>query len=59
MPDNKEITGGQDRTRVADNEDYEIQYMVEKTGASREEIKRAIEAVGNNRQKIEEFLKKK
>jgi translation elongation factor EF-Ts len=59
MPDNKEKIGGQDRTRVADNEDYEIQYMVEKTGASREEVKKAIEKVGNNREKVIEFLKRK
>jgi len=59
MPDNKDFVGGQDRTRVDSSEDYELQYLSEKTGASKEEIKKAIEKVGNNRQKVEEYLKKK
>ena len=58
MPDNKEKIGGQDRTRVADNEEYEVQYIAEKTGATQEQVKAAIAKVGNDRSKVEEFLKR-
>jgi len=58
MADDKNLRDQRDRNRIAGNEDYEIDYMVEKTGASREEVKQAIKAVGNDRQKIEEYLKK-
>ena len=58
MPDNKEQIGEQDRTKVAENEDYELQYLAEKTGASIEEVKSAIAKAGNDRSKVEAYLKK-
>jgi hypothetical protein len=57
MADNKNLRGGRDRSRVAGNEEYEVQHIAEKLGVSTEEIRRAIEQVGNNREKIEEHLK--
>jgi hypothetical protein len=59
MPDNKKDNGQQDRSRVAGDQDFEINYMVEKTGATRQEIEQAIKEVGNSREKVEAFLKKK
>jgi hypothetical protein len=59
MADDKNIRDQRDRSRVAGDEDYEIDYLVEKTGASREEVQRAIKAVGNNREKVEEYLRGK
>jgi beta-N-acetylglucosaminidase len=56
MADNKEIRDGRDRSRVAGNEEYELQYLAEKTGASIEEVRQAIEQVGNDRAKLEEHL---
>jgi hypothetical protein len=58
MPDNKDSRDKRDRNRVAGDENYELSYLQEKLGVSRERIMEAIEAVGNNREKIEEYLKK-
>ena len=58
MPDDKNLRDQRDRNRVAGNEDYEIDYLVEKTGASREQVEQAIKAVGNSREKVEEYLKR-
>lgn len=57
MPDNRDLKGGQDRQRVAANEDYEVSYLAEKLNVSSEEVKRAIEQVGNSREKVEEHLR--
>ena len=45
------------KSKVVPNEDFEIQYMVEKTGASREEVRQARQKVGNDREKVEAYLK--
>ena len=57
MADNKDLRSGRDRDRVAGNQEYEIRYMAEKLGVSNEEVIRAIEQVGNDRQKVEEHLR--
>jgi len=48
----------QDRSKVAGGQDYELQYEKEKTGASKEQIKKAIKSAGNQRNKVEKKLKK-
>jgi hypothetical protein len=48
----------QDRSKVAGGQEYELQYEKEKTGASKEQIKKAIKTEGNQRKKVEEKLKK-
>ena len=58
MADNKENRDGRDRSRVAGNEDYELQHVADKMGVTIEEVRRAIEAVGNNREKVEQYLEK-
>jgi hypothetical protein len=58
MADNKNLRDGRDRERVAGNEEYEVSYLAQKLNVSAEEVKRAIEQVGNNREKIEEYLQK-
>lgn len=57
MADNKDLRDGRDRLRVSGSEDYELQYMAEKLNVSTEEVRRAVEQVGNNREKIEEYLR--
>jgi methyl-accepting chemotaxis protein len=57
MPDDKNLRGGQDRSRIAANEDYEIRHLAEKHGVSAEEVRKAIEKVGNSREKVEEHLR--
>ena len=59
MADDKNLRGGQYRSRVAGNEAYELQHIAQKLGVSTGEVQRAIEQVGNNREKIEEFLRSK
>jgi uncharacterized protein DUF3606 len=58
MPDNKDLQGGQDRQRVAGDEAYEVSYLAEKLNVSAEEVRKAIEQVGNSREKVEEYLQK-
>jgi len=57
MADDKNLRDGRDRSRVSGSEEYEIQYLAEKLNVSTDEIKNAIEKVGNSREKIEEYLK--
>ena len=57
MADNKDLRDGRDRDRVAGNEEYEVRHISEKLNVSAEEVRRAIEKVGNNREKIEEYLR--
>ncbi len=46
----------QDRRKVAGGQDYEVNYESEKTGASKEQVKKAIEEAGNERTKVEKKL---
>lgn len=57
MADDKNLRDGRDRSRVSGSEDYELQFLAEKLNVSTEEVRRAIEQVGNSRERIEEYLK--
>jgi hypothetical protein len=57
MADDKNIQDGRDRSRVSGSEEYEIQHIAERLNVSTEEVRRAIEQVGNNRERIEEHLR--
>ena len=57
MSDDKNRQDGRDRSRASGSEEYELQYLAEKLNVSTEEIKRAIEQVGNSREKVEEYLR--
>ncbi|WP_432709861.1 DUF3606 domain-containing protein [Pedobacter sp.] len=57
MADNKNFQDGRDRSKVSGNEDYELSYLQKKLGVSREQVREAIKAVGNSREKVEEYLK--
>jgi hypothetical protein len=59
MSDNKSKQDGRDRSQVDPNEGYELAYLEEKLGVSREDVRKAVEAVGNSREKVEQYLKKK
>ncbi|HEY0580186.1 MAG TPA: DUF3606 domain-containing protein [Candidatus Nitrosocosmicus sp.] len=56
MADDKNLKDDRDRSRVSGSEEYELQYLAEKLNVSTEEIRKAIEKVGNNRESIENFL---
>jgi hypothetical protein len=57
MSDNKNNRGERDRSRVSGNEEYELRYLAEKLNVSAEEVRNAIEKVGNSREKVEEYLR--
>ncbi|HEY0041095.1 MAG TPA: DUF3606 domain-containing protein [Flavisolibacter sp.] len=57
MADNKDLRDGRDRERVAGNEEYEINYVAQKLNVSAEEVRKAVEQVGNDREKVEEYLR--
>lgn len=59
MADDKNLRDGRDRSRVSGSEEYELQYLAEQLNVSTDEIRNAIEKVGNSREKIEEYLKEK
>jgi hypothetical protein len=48
----------QDRAKVAGGQDYEVNYEKNKLKVSAGEVKKAVQAVGNSRNKIEKKLKK-
>ena len=54
MPDDKTKVGKPDRRRVAVHQDYAVGYLVTKFGVSREEARKLITRVGNDRKKLEE-----
>jgi hypothetical protein len=58
MSDDKSKQDGRDRGQVNPNESYELSYIEEKLGVSREQVRKAVEAVGNSREKVEEYLLK-
>ena len=52
MADNKGNRGGRDRGRVAAGQGYELGYFSRKHGISRDEARKLIERVGNDRAKL-------
>jgi hypothetical protein len=57
MPDNLQSRHGQDRRRINVNEDYELRDWSKKFGVSQEELKEAVQAVGDQADKVEAHLK--
>lgn len=56
MSDDKNKRDGRDRSQVAGDEDFELDYLVQKLGVTRDQVRAAIDAVGNNREDVEKFL---
>ena len=46
MADDRSLRGGQDRTRVNIDQDYEAKYWAEKWGISQEELRSAVVKIG-------------
>ena len=57
MSDNLNSKGGRDRQRIAGKQDWEVNYMKEKFKVTKQEVENAVKAVGNDRKKVEEYLK--
>ena len=49
----------QDRAKVAGGQDHEVKYEADKTGASKADVKAAVQSVGNSRKAVEEKLASK
>lgn len=58
MPDNLTSRGGRDRERINVNQDYELRDWAEKFGVSPEQLKEAVQAVGDNADNVEQHLRK-
>jgi hypothetical protein len=59
MSDDKTKVGGQDRARVNLSEDYEVRDWANRFGVTPEELRAAVQAVGNEAAKVEAHLKGK
>lgn len=59
MSDDLTNRGAQDRARIAMDEPHEVTYWTKALGVSRDELQRAVDAVGNSAEAVREFLKKK
>jgi hypothetical protein len=57
MSDDTSKKGMQDRSRINTSEDYELRYWSEKFGVSRDELKAAVNKVGNSVSAVEKELK--
>lgn len=58
MPDNKKKRGAADRSKVAGNEGYEVNYFANKHGITREQARNLIKKIGNNRDKLNKAAEK-
>lgn len=58
MADNKSKRGKPDRSRVAGNEGYEVNYFANKHGITREQARNLIKKIGNNRDKLNKAAEK-
>jgi hypothetical protein len=57
MSDDLKNRGGQDRKRIDANQDYELRDWSKKFGVQPEQLKEAIKAVGDQADRVEEYLK--
>ena len=58
MSDDLNKRGQQDRIRINVNEEHEIRYWTEELGVTREELERAVKAVGVMVEDVRKHLKK-
>jgi hypothetical protein len=57
MSDDKNDVGGQDRARVAADQDYEVRHFAEQNRISIEQAEQLIAEHGNSRDKLEEAVR--
>jgi hypothetical protein len=56
MADDKSRASGSDRDRINVNQDYELRDWAKKFGVTPEELKKAVQAVGDRADKVKEHL---
>lgn len=54
MSDNTDLRGGQDRSRVAGDQEHEVRYFAEKHGISQDQVRDLIAKHGNSREELEQ-----
>jgi hypothetical protein len=57
MSDDLNKRGGQDRTRIDVNQDYELRDWAKKYGVTPQQLKEAVQAVGTGASDVEKHLK--
>jgi hypothetical protein len=57
MSDSKYVVGGQDRRRINMHEDYEVRDWSKALSVTPDELKRAVTEVGDNADRVREYLK--
>ncbi len=57
MADNTSQRGGQDRERINVNQDHELRHWAKKFNATPEQLKEAVQAVGDRADQVEAHLK--
>lgn len=56
MSDDKSKRGSPDRDRIDMNDEDEVRNWTKSLGVSKEELQRAVQAAGNQADKVREFL---
>ena len=56
MSDSKQHSGGQDRTRIDVNQDYELRDWSKKFGVTPEQLRAAVKAVGSQAAQVQQYL---
>jgi hypothetical protein len=59
MSDNKDKQDGRDDSRIDANDASEISFAAKQFGVSADQIREAIEKVGNSREKVKDYLSEK
>ena len=59
MADDLSKRGGRDRQRIDVGQDHELRSWSEKFGVSRETLKEAVQAVGDDASKVEQHLRER
>jgi hypothetical protein len=57
MSDDLTNRGGQDRTRIDVSQNYELRDWAHKLGVSKEELRAAVKAVGDQAATVEKYLR--
>lgn len=57
MPDDKNLIGSPDRDRISLSEDYEVRDWTQSLGVSEDELREAVDAVGNSVDAVRAYLK--
>jgi hypothetical protein len=58
MADNLQQRGGQDRQRIDVNQDHELRDWSKKFGVSPQQLKEAVQAVGDRADKVQDYLQR-